>query len=168
MLIQQRQDLVTECPFISQPLQSVALSLLLEVSKRCRQTPDELSDIISGTVFRYIGRYSTAQGRYEDDPEYDTEPVTFLSSPFLNLSHDKAGPSTPANLLEFHYGYDLPGTSDRASDAHSMTFSTESRPRTLRVPSLWSLVIGSSTCASNSTDVARLYYLQHYSLHLAM
>lgn len=158
---------MAECPFLSQPLRSVALSLLLEVSKQCRQTLQGDSNIALGTVFRYIGRYSTVDGRYKDDPVYDTEPVTFMSAPFLTLSKDTTGLPGSVELLDFFYGYQFVTGGHKTPRKHRLIHPEESDPRVWRVSPLWSLVIGSGISIHRSSHPMSANGLEAYLSRLA-
>ncbi|KAF5701882.1 Mg2+ transporter [Fusarium mundagurra] len=102
------QNLVTECPFISKSLRSVALKVLLEASQQFSKPDASKSQIDAGTVIRYIGRHRVHSACIDTGTQ-DTQPVVFVSTPYLLMAQKP--PAAPVsretrkrNLIEFLYG----------------------------------------------------------------
>ncbi|KAK1700768.1 hypothetical protein BDP55DRAFT_644109 [Colletotrichum godetiae] len=141
------ENLVADCPFINHELRAVALNVLVEAFRRCKRPSELGSEIEPGAVIRYIGRPDRFAGRYRGSPVFDTEAVAFLSVPFLNLSNrispvDRA--SYTSTILEYLYGYDAGVLRHAHASGQGVMLEEELVPRTIRVPQMWSLIIGSS------------------------
>ncbi|KAJ0160593.1 hypothetical protein CTA2_7703 [Colletotrichum tanaceti] len=154
------ESLVADCPYISPPLKVVALTVLKEVTSRCVRPSETGSYIEPGSTVQYVGRYNRSLGSYPGDEVADTEPVVFLSAPYLVLA-DKLprkrqyGSHHTRSLLEVLYGYDggtfeesnVRGKSEQKGGSKSL--------ETLQVPQLWSLTIGAEliiTCSEMSSE----------------
>ncbi|KAH0441978.1 hypothetical protein CcaCcLH18_01838 [Colletotrichum camelliae] len=138
------EDLVTDCPFVSQDLKSVALKVLMEVSQRCEKASEAGPEIETGAVIRFVGRYTSYRSRRVS--AWDTEPVTFLSSPFLHLPEQisKNPVAHTKTLREYLYDYDAGSILQEQMGAYNVTVGEEATSRTFHVPNTWSLIVGSS------------------------
>jgi hypothetical protein len=142
------QTIVTDCPFISQSLKSVALAVLSDVWSQCERTSESGSYIEPGSIVRYVGRYNNSLGRYRGGPVCDTEPVVFLSAPYCLLPGSVPKKRFQGNhymrsLLEVLYGYDDGASHQSEFGARNIRIGNERKPRIMYIPQLWSLVVGS-------------------------
>lgn len=168
------KDLVADCLYISQSLKSVALTVLKEVKTRCEKSSETGSYIEPGSTVRYVGRYNSSLGKYRYDDTSDTEPVIFLSAPYLLLTEKIPrqrfnGNHYMRSLLEVLYGYD-DGTSQKTANGAQNIFSNEEgKWRTLQVPQLWSLIVGAGKRhfkPFRPVPVQMLTSLKIWSLHV--
>ncbi|KAK1635671.1 hypothetical protein BDP81DRAFT_40668 [Colletotrichum phormii] len=140
------ETLVSDCPYISQPLRLVALTVLKEVTAKCERSSENGSYLEPGSMIQYIGRYNSSLGIYEDEDTSDTEPVVFISSPYLILTDRPSakrfhGKHYMRSLREVLYGYD--DETHPKNDSRSREFKLDEKKQPqLKVPQLWSLIVG--------------------------
>jgi hypothetical protein len=104
---------VADSPFICLQLKCVALSVIREVIQRHTEYDGKRPQLNTGTVVRQVGRNIWASGQGDLDGTQDTEPVIFLSTPFLALpdmeQEDRTARKFTRTLLEFLYGVETGG-----------------------------------------------------------
>lgn len=134
--------LVSHCPsdIISHDLKQVALSLL---KKGC---PNLVRRLDSGKSFEAGGtlRYN---GVYTENPMKETDPVIFLSVPYLMLKErkrrvDGAEDFGALTLLQSLYGYEVGDERETQQIVNKMNPSLARK--IIHVPQVWCLMIGSS------------------------
>lgn len=107
-----------------------------------------------GSILRVVGEYSNA-----DNPEINaTEPVLFLSCPFLTLqtNANRGAPREeyrPRTLLESLYGYDVGSERESVQVVQKLGASKSSKDM-LHIDQLWCLLVGSSVLITISNKSA--------------
>ncbi|KAF5968823.1 mg2+ transporter [Fusarium bulbicola] len=152
------EDLVKECPCISDHLKTVALKVILEASEQHSELTHRNPEVCTGNIIRYVGRHQ-AYPTHDDlhyNQSWDTEPVMFVSTPFLTVELDKArNRSSSGNLsrspLEFIYG-----AGSKNDQPFWLAEATVNSPklhitRMMRVPEASFLLIGSEVLISISS-----------------
>lgn len=141
------QQLVSHCPpdVMSYDLQLVALSLLEEGCQDIQRQLESGKVLEPGSVLRYAGRCA-------ESPLQDTEPVMFLSAPYLHLREERRTPTksedfVPMTLLQSLYGYDLGYGHEGSYVAEKLDPSHSGKK--IYVPQLWCLLIGSGKWPSD-------------------
>ncbi|KAF5705826.1 mg2+ transporter [Fusarium globosum] len=154
------ENLVTECPFISNSLRSVALKVLLEASQQCSKPDASRSQIDTGTVIRYVGRYRVHAACTRTDTQ-DTQPVIFASTPHLLMAQKPTAAPVSVeprkrNLIEFLYGSESGSFQQPWSGESTANGFKHSVSDMLEVPEASFLLIGSGSAEFNetSTDVS--------------
>ncbi|KAL0780409.1 hypothetical protein CaCOL14_001744 [Colletotrichum acutatum] len=140
------ETLISDCPYISQSLRLVALTVLKEVAAKCGRSSENGSYLEPGSMIQYIGRYNSSLGVYEDEDTSDTEPVVFISSPHLLLTDRHSAKRFPGkhymrSLREVLYGYDDETHPNNESRGRNFKLD-ENGPPKLKVPQIWTLIIG--------------------------
>lgn len=112
-----------------------------------------------GSILRYIGKYNTAAGQNDDAGPTETEPVLFLSSPYLSLHPTSnkvsgSGEYRPRTLLQCLYGYDVGHEREASQVVQKMGIAT-SRKELMQANELWCLLIGSGILITVSDKPAR-------------
>ncbi|KAK1486190.1 hypothetical protein CABS01_13407 [Colletotrichum abscissum] len=140
------ETLISDCPYISQSLRLVALTVLKEVTAKCERSSENGSYLEPGSMIQYIGRYNSSLGVYADEDASDTEPVVFISSPHLLLTDRRSAKKFPGkhymrSLREVLYGYD--DETQPNNDSRGRNFKLdEDGPTKLKVPQIWTLIVG--------------------------
>ena len=106
------QYLVDKCPYLPDPLRKVAFNVLEEAEGQTIQSHGQKSQINTGTVIHKFGRMDKGPSILNYDNFEDTEPVIFLSIPYLAFSEAQAADShreekNYRSLLKFIYGRDV-------------------------------------------------------------
>ncbi|EXF77050.1 hypothetical protein CFIO01_01697 [Colletotrichum fioriniae PJ7] len=140
------ETLISDCPYISQSLRLVALSVLKEVISKCERSSENGSYLEPGSMIQYIGRYNSSLGVYEDEDTSDTEPVVFISSPHLFLTDRPSAKRFPGkhymrSLREVLYGYDDETLPNNESRGQNFKLEEGRQPK-LKVPQIWTLIVG--------------------------
>ncbi|KAF5636034.1 Mg2+ transporter [Fusarium sp. NRRL 52700] len=161
------QNLVTECPFISMPLRSVALKVLLEASQQCSEPDATKSQIDTGTVIQYIGRHRIHSSSMDTNTRC-TQPVIFVSTPYLLMAQKPpaapvSGETRKRNLIEFLYGSES-GSFRQPWSGHSTTNGFKySISDMLEVPEASFLLIGSDETGTRRSDLVIERHCSHES-----
>ncbi|SCN70734.1 uncharacterized protein FFB20_03858 [Fusarium fujikuroi] len=148
------ENLVTECPFISNSLRSVALKVLLEASQQCSNPDASRSQIDTGTVIRYVGRRRVHSACTHTDTQ-DTQPVIFASTPHLLMAQKPTAAPVSVeprkrNLIEFLYGSESGSFQQPWSGESTANGFKHSVSDMLEVPEASFLLIGSDILISIS------------------
>ncbi|KAF5598796.1 mg2+ transporter [Fusarium pseudocircinatum] len=108
----------------------------------------------TGTVLRQIGRSIWASEQGDLNGTQDTEPVVFLSTPFLALSKMAFEDCTEKNytrtLLEFLYGFKTGGVQETSFSNSTSGGRISNLSRILEMPEAIFLMIGGGTLISSS------------------
>ncbi len=125
---------------MSHDLRSVALSLLKNGLPDLQRRLESGKYVEPGSVLRYVGNYA-------HDPLMETEPVIFLSAPYLQLKERSREPRGPDDfecmtLVQSMYGHDV--GDERESNQVARRMSKFPSKSILHVPQMWCLLIGSS------------------------
>lgn len=154
------KTLISDCPYISQSLRLVALTVLKEVISKCERSSENGSYLEPGSMIQYIGRYNSSLGIYEDEDTSDTEPVVFISSPHLFLTHRPSAKRFPGkhymrSLREVLYGYDDETHPNNETRGQNFKLEEGRQPK-LKVPQIWTLIVGAgklSFCLPSSRQL---------------
>ncbi|KAF5612456.1 mg2+ transporter [Fusarium subglutinans] len=154
---QMLEHLVAECPFISKPLRSVALKVLLEASQQCSKPDASKSQIDTGNVIRYIGRHRVHSLSRDTDTR-DTQPVIFVSTPYLLMAQKPpaapvSGETRKRNLIEFLYGSESGSFQQPWLDRSTANGFKYSIAGMLEVPEASFLLIGSDETRTRRSDL---------------
>ncbi|KAK0379059.1 hypothetical protein CLIM01_03558 [Colletotrichum limetticola] len=142
----QVKTLISDCPYLSQSLRLVALTVLKEVTAKCERSSENGSYLEPGSMIQYIGRYNSSLGVYADEDASDTEPVVFISSPHLLLTDRRSANRFPGkhymrSLREVLYGYDDEAHPNNDSRGRNFKLDEDGPPK-LKVPQIWTLIVG--------------------------
>ncbi|KAK1464805.1 hypothetical protein CMEL01_12160 [Colletotrichum melonis] len=140
------KTLISDCPYLSQSLRLVALTVLKEVTAKCERSSENGSYLEPGSMIQYIGRYNSSLGVYADEDASDTEPVVFISSPHLLLTDRRSANRFPGkhymrSLREVLYGYDDEAQPNNDSRGRNFKLDEDGPPK-LKVPQIWTLIVG--------------------------
>ncbi|KAK1511276.1 uncharacterized protein CCOS01_15038 [Colletotrichum costaricense] len=140
------ETLISDCPYISQSLRLVALTVLKEVTAKCERSSENGSYLEPGSMIQYIGRYNSSLGVYADEDASDTEPVVFISSSHLLLTDRRSAKKFPGkhymrSLREVLYGYDDETQPNNDSRGRNFKLDEDGPPK-LKVPQIWTLIVG--------------------------
>ncbi|KAM3539329.1 hypothetical protein ARSEF1564_007749 [Beauveria bassiana] len=134
--------LISHCPsdILSYDLKQVALSLLEDGCQNLQHRVDNGKIIEAGAMLRYTGIYA-------EDAKKETDPVIFLSVPYLLLKEKTrrvAGQEgfESSTLLQFLYGYVMGDEPEGKQVVNKINRSLARKM--VHVPQLWCLLIGPS------------------------
>ncbi|KAM3522508.1 hypothetical protein NHJ13051_005606 [Beauveria bassiana] len=134
--------LISHCPsdILSYDLKQVALSLLEDGCQNLQHRVDNGKIIEAGAMLRYTGIYA-------EDAKKETDPVIFLSVPYLLLKEKTrrvAGQEgfESLTLLQFLYGYVMGDEPEGKQVVNKINRSLARKM--VHVPQLWCLLIGPS------------------------
>ncbi|KAJ4251071.1 hypothetical protein NW762_011722 [Fusarium torreyae] len=138
--LQMRWLLVLKMPFIAQELRQIAMTILEDIEKTSTAPAKD-----NGPRQQLVDTFRGI-GRYDDHPLSETEPVIFLSSPYLALGEAIAHSGLDKDhgsvgLLQSLYGFDISSTQYTEEVIRKMKIG--SSKDMIRIPQLWCLVIGS-------------------------
>jgi hypothetical protein len=139
--------MVSSCPYIDNKLLQVSLAVLTDVENHFLRRSGTTHFLKPGSVLRIAGRYEN-----DDGSDEETEPVTFLSSPYLLLQDKlnvtgKEQPHRMMTLLQSLYGYDIEGERESTQVINKLASlqrlkTTFGNKKLLHVPQLWCLLVG--------------------------
>jgi len=127
----------------------VALSLLKDGCQPLQRQLETGRTLEAGAVLRYTGVYA-------GDAMKETEPVTFVSVPYMTLG-DKRRSERPEDfqsltLLQSLYGYDV-GDEREGNQVIQKTKRAFAK-KTVYVPQLWCLMIGQGMFGAQLSQIA--------------
>ncbi|KAF5691880.1 Mg2+ transporter [Fusarium denticulatum] len=146
--------LVADSPFLCLQLKCVALSVIRELMQKHAEFEGKSPQLNTGTVLRQIGRSIWASEEGDLNGTQDTEPVVFLSTPFLALPkmglEDCTEKIYTRTLLEFLYGFKTGGVQETSFSNSTSGGRISNLSRILEMPEALFLMIGGGTLISSS------------------
>ncbi|KAF5543496.1 mg2+ transporter [Fusarium phyllophilum] len=148
------EGLVADSPFICLQLKCVALSVIRELMQKHAEFEGKSPQLNTGTVLRQVGRSIWASEQGDLDGTQDTEPVVFLSTPFLALPkmavEDCTEKKCTRTLFEFLYGFKTGSIQGTSFSNPTSGGRIPNLARVLDMPEALFLMIGGGTLISSS------------------
>lgn len=147
---------MVHCSHIDSDLRRIAVEAMERVKEKFSGISECGAHLEPGSILRYIGERDNAKDVPADSRL--TEPVIFLSSPFLTLQPLSSRRASkfeyrPRSLLQSLYGYDVGGERESGQVVQKLNI-TKSKKDMLHINQLWCLSIGSKVLITMSEQSA--------------